>query len=94
MIDADRPDWQRDALCNTGDAVMVPVFFGRGRHDFDGVRAKRICAHCPVQPECLDYALTHIDRTASEFTPTIHDSGVWGGLTGAERRALRNEGAA
>ncbi len=89
MIDDDRPEWQRDALCNTGDASLLPVFFGHGRNDWDGARAKRICGRCPVRAECLEYALTHVDTTGSEFTPTKHDAGVWGGLTAAERAALR-----
>jgi WhiB family redox-sensing transcriptional regulator len=93
MLD-DRPSWQAHALCNTGDASLVDVFFGRGRRDFDGERAKQICAACPVRVPCLDYALDHIDATSSEFTPTAHDSGVWGGLTGHERAELRKEGAA
>lgn len=40
-------------------------------------RAKAICRRCPVRAECLYDALTH-------DTP----SGVWGGLTISERRAI------
>ena len=39
--------------------------------------AKAICATCPVQQECLDFAL----KTRQEF-------GIWGGTTEDERRAL------
>jgi WhiB family redox-sensing transcriptional regulator len=39
--------------------------------------AKRICARCPVREACLEWAL------AGERW------GVWGGLTEAERSALR-----
>ena len=39
--------------------------------------AKRICAACPVQRECLEYAL----RVREPF-------GIWGGLNETERRAL------
>jgi WhiB family redox-sensing transcriptional regulator len=39
--------------------------------------AKSICAACLVRSECLEYAL-RIDEPL----------GVWGGLTGAERRQL------
>lgn len=41
-------------------------------------RAKAICAKCPVQPDCLGYALEY----AEQF-------GIWGGKTERERRAIR-----
>ena len=41
-------------------------------------RAKAICAGCPIQAECLDFALEHDQRV-----------GVWGGLAAKERRRLR-----
>jgi WhiB family redox-sensing transcriptional regulator len=40
--------------------------------------AKAVCATCPVRPECLEWALA-----------TGQDSGVWGGTSEEERRALR-----
>jgi WhiB family redox-sensing transcriptional regulator len=40
--------------------------------------AKRICAMCPVQAWCLNWALDH----GAAF-------GIWGGLTEGERRDLR-----
>ncbi|WP_225801762.1 WhiB family transcriptional regulator [Streptomyces sp. NK15101] len=40
-------------------------------------RAKAVCFGCPVQAECLAYAL---DRRV--------EHGVWGGMTERERRAL------
>jgi WhiB family transcriptional regulator, redox-sensing transcriptional regulator len=43
--------------------------------------AKRICAGCPVQRECLEYAL----RVREPF-------GIWGGLNETERRALAGGG--
>lgn len=45
--------------------------------DTDADPAKRICGGCRVQETCLEYALS-----VREF------EGVWGGLTGAERKAL------
>jgi len=42
------------------------------------VRAKRVCATCPVRTDCLEQALTFGERY-----------GIWGGLTDAERRHLR-----
>jgi WhiB family transcriptional regulator, redox-sensing transcriptional regulator len=43
--------------------------------------AKQWCARCPVQPECLEYALA----AGEEF-------GVWGGLTEKERHSLLRAG--
>jgi WhiB family redox-sensing transcriptional regulator len=41
------------------------------------IRAQRICAKCPVQTPCLEYALAnHIDH------------GVWGGKSERERRRI------
>ena len=40
--------------------------------------AKEICAVCPVNPECLEFALA-----------TNQEAGVWGGTTEEERRKLR-----
>lgn len=42
--------------------------------------ARAICAECPVQQECLEYALTHHEIF-----------GVWGGRTERERRKLLKE---
>jgi len=62
--------WQERALCRQiGDAVFYPE---KGQ---PVQQAKRICAHCPVRIECLDYALAHDERF-----------GVWGGMSERERR--------
>jgi WhiB family redox-sensing transcriptional regulator len=42
-------------------------------------KAKAICAACPVRQECLELGLEHDERF-----------GIWGGLTWAERKALRS----
>ncbi len=39
--------------------------------------ARRICAECPVQAPCLEYALLH-----------RIDHGVWGGASERERRRI------
>lgn len=39
--------------------------------------AKRVCASCPVQPECLEYAIVHEERY-----------GVWGGTSERARRQM------
>jgi WhiB family redox-sensing transcriptional regulator len=46
----------------------------------DGVgvdQARRVCAECPVQSECLEYALAY-----------RIDHGVWGGCSERERRRI------
>lgn len=40
--------------------------------------AKRMCARCPIREACLEYAFAVGD-----------DTGVWGGMSAAERRARR-----
>ena len=64
--------WESDAICRQVDPELW--FPGEGDNPRD---AKRICARCPVRDACLEYALAHDERF-----------GVWGGLSGRERRAL------
>ena len=47
--------------------------------------AKRICAACPVWPECLDYALSGADTWGGIAT------GIWGGTTPRERAGIRRQ---
>jgi len=66
--------WRELAACRGAD---LDVFFpGRGE---SAGPARQVCAGCPVRQACLDYAITN--RIAY---------GVWGGLTGRERRALQS----
>lgn len=69
-------DWREQAACSSvdpdlwhpeGDEVIT-----KGR------RAKAVCGSCPVQTECLEYALTQGENL-----------GIWGGLTALERRRLK-----
>jgi WhiB family redox-sensing transcriptional regulator len=72
--------WQRLAACRGEDATyyFAPSYFEKRREKLarEAV-AKRICAVCPVQQPCLEYALA---------TREVH--GVWGGLNETERRAI------
>lgn len=73
----DRP-WIADAACARADPdEWFPSVGGSTR------RAKRICAGCPVQPACLDYALTNHIR-----------EGVWGGVSDRDRVKLEKGRAA
>jgi WhiB family transcriptional regulator, redox-sensing transcriptional regulator len=71
-------DWVTDALCAQ---IGNDTYFAHDGHnngtDLNLQTAKRICGHCPVQPECLAWALT-----------TQQPHGIWGGLSTFERRKL------
>ena len=64
--------------CNGCDVeLFVPV--GVTGPAVDQIEAaKAVCNRCPVQPECLDFALV-----------TNQECGVWGGASEEERRRLR-----
>lgn len=67
--------WQEDAICNQTDPEAFFPEKGGSVRD-----AKTICSLCPVQAECLDYALATDQRY-----------GVWGGVTERNLRVLRRE---
>jgi WhiB family redox-sensing transcriptional regulator len=67
-------NWRQRSACRGLDP---DIFYPSS--DEEAEEAKAICAGCPVQQVCLEYALAHRER-----------DGVWGGLTERERRrALR-----
>jgi WhiB family redox-sensing transcriptional regulator len=64
--------WMLDGHCRGRD----PSFF----FPSDGVgveHARKVCAGCPVQAECLEYALQY-----------RIEHGVWGGASERERRRI------
>lgn len=65
-------DWMNAGKCrHTAPATFFPS-------DGLGVQsAQRVCAECPVAPECLEYALEN-----------RIDHGVWGGKSERERRRI------
>lgn len=67
-----QPDWFGDALCAEIDPELFFPEKGGSTRD-----AKRMCRTCPVQVECLDYAL----KTGERF-------GIWGGFSERERRSM------
>jgi WhiB family transcriptional regulator, redox-sensing transcriptional regulator len=73
-----RTNWRDDAAClHTDPDLFFPV--GPAGPALDQVdEAKRICQTCPVQKQCLARAL---ELGAA--------SGVWGGTTEDQRRAMR-----
>jgi WhiB family transcriptional regulator, redox-sensing transcriptional regulator len=67
--------WMDNAICRQVD----PDLWHPGKGEGNKVRkAKAICATCPVQAECLSYAMRQ---------PGI--TGILGGTTERERRRIR-----
>jgi WhiB family transcriptional regulator, redox-sensing transcriptional regulator len=52
-------------------------FAGQGE-TYETNLAKKACKSCPIQEQCLSYALTFKEH-----------EGVWGGLTAGERKKIR-----
>jgi WhiB family transcriptional regulator, redox-sensing transcriptional regulator len=71
-----RPAWMDQGACR-GSATRV-FFVERGAGSAKEARA--ICRSCPVEAECLAYALSD---------PEV--AGVWGATTERERRAMRRK---
>ena len=65
--------WWEHARCR---GVDPDLFFPR-RGD-DTTQAIAVCKACPVQVECLEYAIDNGER-----------HGIWGGTTGNDRRKMR-----
>lgn len=68
------PDWSTAAVCAQVDAdLWFPEAGGFGRE------AKRICSTCPVQTQCLQWALDHDESW-----------GIWGGYSTKDRRRIKH----
>ena len=67
--------WRDAAACAGSD---LELFFPIEEDEESAVPAKAICAICPVQENCLNYALT-----------TNQPEGIWGGFDETERTWLR-----
>jgi WhiB family redox-sensing transcriptional regulator len=76
--DWDAERWRTKSLCRDSN---IEVFFPVGTTG-PAVEliamAKEICRACPVNAQCLEFALE-----------TGQEAGVWGGFTEDERRAMR-----
>jgi WhiB family redox-sensing transcriptional regulator len=75
-IDLLRPRWMRQASCR---GLGFDAWFSTDEVGEETDAARRVCAGCPVRPECLDYALDCSIR-----------HGLWGGLSPSERAALNH----
>lgn len=71
-----RYEWRDSALCAQTDPELFFPTIARQ----SGFDAKKVCAACPVQVECLEFALGN-----------DVDFGIFGGLTPRERWALRQQ---
>lgn len=71
----DAPSWQLDAACAEPGPDLW--FPGKGQSTKPG---KVVCERCLVRSECLAFAQAHDIR-----------SGIWGGLTWPQRKALGRE---
>lgn len=78
-------EWKDDAACRFPD-VPTSLFFADDRNPKATIRAKQICALCPVRDACLEWAMS--------FSTHDDQHGVCGGLTERERRLLRRRRSA
>jgi WhiB family redox-sensing transcriptional regulator len=70
------------ALCREEDPELFFPVGNTGPALLQIAQAKAVCRRCPVMNRCLEWALD-----------SGQDSGVWGGLSEDERRALKRRQA-
>jgi WhiB family redox-sensing transcriptional regulator len=75
---AEYTNWRDHAACSPLDPDLFFPVSTKGASLTDIEAAKRVCRRCPVTTPCLRWALD-----------LGHVSGIWGGTTEEERRALR-----
>jgi WhiB family redox-sensing transcriptional regulator len=80
LVDADDDDWRAQAACRSVDANLFFPTGSTGPALAQLQAAKAFCRSCPVQRDCLEFALQ-----------TNQENGVWGGQDETERRRLRRE---
>ena len=81
--DAQASAWRFDARCADQDPDLFFPVGSSGPALRQALRAKAICAQCPVRLECLEWAME-----------TRQPHGVWGGLDEVERERLAGRGSA
>ena len=75
----DAEAWRDQAACKGMDPGLFFPERGSGQVAIEAVLA--VCEGCPSKGPCLAYAMGH-----GEFEDP---SGLWGGTTGRQRRAMR-----
>lgn len=75
--------WARRAKCRDHPSpdLWFPTTDNGGPGYSDNRAAIAICDDCPVQRDCLEYAIDH------------EEHGVWGGTSERERRRIRRQRA-
>lgn len=71
-------DWRDKATCRDEDPDLFFPIGTSGPALLQEAEAKAVCGRCPVQEQCLRWAME-----------TGQDIGVWGGLGENERRKLK-----
>jgi WhiB family redox-sensing transcriptional regulator len=71
-------DWRHDAACRDVDPELFFPIGNTGPAILQIDEAKQVCHRCPAMEPCLQWAIE-----------SGQDSGVWGGLSEDERRALK-----
>lgn len=74
-------DWRNSGACRDEDPELYFPIGTSGPAVLQAEQAKAVCRRCPVTDECLRWALE-----------SGQDSGVWGGMTEEERRAVKRRG--
>ena len=70
--------WRSEALCRDTDPELFFPIGTTGGALLQIEQAQAVCRQCPVQADCLEFALA-----------TNQEAGIWGGTTEEERRKLR-----
>lgn len=73
--------WLHKAACRDEDSELFFPVGTSGPALLQVEQAKAVCRRCPVSDECLQWALA-----------SGENSGVWGGLSEEERRAVKRLG--
>ncbi len=76
-MDREATDWRHRAACRDEDPELFFPVSDVGPGARQAQQAKSVCARCPVQTECLNYAVDN----------GLHE-GIFGGTTERERRHL------
>ena len=76
----ERDDWRDQSACRDTDPDLFFPVGTTGPAIEQIENAKAVCRVCDVQKSCLEYALV-----------TNQDSGIWGGTSEEERRAIRRQ---
>ncbi|MEJ8654751.1 WhiB family transcriptional regulator [Streptomyces sp. MS1.AVA.3] len=76
------PNWRHYAVCVEEDPELFFPVGNTGPALLQIEEAKAVCRRCPVMEKCLQWALE-----------SGQDSGVWGGLSEDERRAMKRRAA-